>query len=230
MSASESYTLSRQGRRYRLSRWTRVSLLGCVILTTGCVSTASLQDWNYTRTNKSRAARAWKAAYSPSQRTIHGCDFEAGFKAGFVAAATANCQVPAVPPPKYWSAKYQCSEGQVFIQNWFRGYQCGLASADSQGYSQFNQVPVSPVAPTLNFTGCGECYAPDRCNCSSPGELPLHGVSQIETHSTHQTSVEPEPSLEASALQQGVRTAGTALIGPSDVGIVQVDYQRVPLN
>ncbi len=137
-------------------------------VTSGCVSTSALQDWNYHRVQKSRAAIAWHEEYDRDCRGSLGHDFEAGFKAGFVDASMGkNCDLPAVPPPKYWSASYQSCEAQECVQAWFRGYQAGQTAADERGLSNFHQVPVSPNAPVLNKTACGTCYARDACECNN---------------------------------------------------------------
>lgn len=139
-----------------------------IAVTAGCVSTSSLQDWNYRRVQKSRANIALHEEYDRDCRISVGHDFESGFKAGFVDAAMGkNCDLPAVPPPKYWSASYQSCEAQECVQAWFRGYQAGQTAADERGLSNFHQVPVSPHAPVLNKTTCGTCYAPGDCECNN---------------------------------------------------------------
>lgn len=220
----QSTVLSNLARRCRLERFVLASLVLCTPLAAGCISTASIQDWNYIRVNKSRANSAWKAMYTRSERVCQGDDFEAGFKAGFLAAATGdNCQPPAVPPPKYWSAKYQTCEGQEFIQDWYRGYQCGLAAADSHGYSQFNQVPVSPTAPTLNHSGCGQCYAPDRCNCPCGDAMLPFDVGSSEFSLSTDTVSEAEAVQSHNQWALGVGADASATSSPSDLATGQAD-------
>lgn len=145
----------------------------------GCASVATLQDWQFCYANKSRAAEAWKCTFSPEARKSLSADFEAGFKKGYYDTATnKDCRLPPVAPPKYWSARYQTCEGQACVQEWFRGYQHGIASAQSSSDAGSAEVPVSPCAPVVNKTGCGACYSPGNCRCE-PGLD--SGVSETAT-------------------------------------------------
>lgn len=210
----------------KLSVSLRLGLVLFVVLTSGCGSMASLQDWNYKFTNKARASSAWHECYDHAQRSQRGHDFEAGFKAGFVDSATgSDCRVPPVPPPKYWATKYQSCEGQTCTQNWFRGYQAGIVSAESHGYPDFHQVPVSAQAPILNRTACGTCYAPSPCACSS-GDAVRHDL-----HLGNHSVTNPEVRLPANAIaitetKQGVRTAAVKLFGPNDLHAMQASHQH----
>lgn len=136
------------------------------ITLSGCATSAGFQDWQYKHVNKKRASQAWRDCHSHEQRKCLSCDYEDGFKAGFFDTATGkDCKLPPVPPPKYWSVKYQCCEGQKHVQDWFRGYQCGIVAAEGKGFPNFSDVPTSPQAPVVNRTACGTCYSPDACNC-----------------------------------------------------------------
>ena len=148
----------------------------CAITLNGCVSMAGLQDWNYQRVNKVRAHQAWLECHDRQQRADLGHDYEQGFKAGFVDAATGRaCDVPAVTPPKYWAASYQSCQGQVCVENWLTGYRAGLTAAQNRSFSSFNEVPVSACAPVLNRTGCGACYAEPDCSGWGNCEACEHG-------------------------------------------------------
>lgn len=142
------------------------TLLSLLLLSSvGCVSVAGLQDMQYCVTNKTRAQLAWWTSADTMQRRALGSDYAHGYKTGFYDAATGRgCKLPAVPPPCYWSTKYQCCEGQATIQEWYRGYQCGVAAAQGKGYPSFHDVPVGPCAPVVNETGCQGCSSPDYCN------------------------------------------------------------------
>ncbi len=137
---------------------------------TGCSGFASMQDLHYSWTNKHRASSAWLSQTSGAQRRELGNDYAKGFKQGFYDASTGRgCKTPAVPPPCYWSTKYQCCEGQKCIQDWFRGYQCGVVASEGKGFPGFHDVPVGPCAPTINSSGCQGCYSPDYCECGALG-------------------------------------------------------------
>lgn len=179
----------------------------------GCVCVASKQDWHYKVTNKYRACQAWKCCYTSEQQKCLGCDFESGFKAGYCDRSIGkDCRVPPVPPPRYWTAKYQCCEGQTCIQNWFRGYERGIAVAESKGHPFFNQVPVSSCAPTVNKTACGMCKSCEPCECecnvgvpSQPfAESPPEDYSASDMEATQDIGapVPPPVDLDSSALPQ----------------------------
>lgn len=149
----------------------------CVCLS-GCSTVATLQDWHFCCTNKYRASEAWKCTFSPEDRKCLSCDFETGFKKGyFDTVMNRDCRLPPVAPPKYWAARYQSCEGQLQVQEWFKGYQHGIAAAQSTDLPGSAEVPVSPGAPIVNKTGCGACYSPNNCRCqphsadSSAGEF-----------------------------------------------------------
>ncbi len=142
------------------------ALLSLLLITsTGCSGFAGLQDLHYCATNKSRAYIAWYSNADRTQRKALGSDYAHGYKLGFYDAATGRgCKLPAIPPPCYWSTKYQSCEGQAAIQDWYRGYQCGVTAAQAKGYPSFHAVPLGPCAPIVNETGCQGCSAPDYCN------------------------------------------------------------------
>ena len=165
------------------------ALLGISVMLSGCSGFAGLQDLHYSCVNKSRAAVAWRDCHDTEQRRCLGGDYEAGFKAGYFDAATGkDCQMPATPPPKYWSTRYQCCDGQTAIQNWFKGYQSGMATAESAGFSGFHEIPVSLTAPVLNKTSCGTCYSPDPCNCQSGSPAPALDWMHAEEAVDHATA------------------------------------------
>lgn len=139
-----------------------------VCLSTGCMGAAGLQDWNYNRVNRSRAAKCFKTAYDHQQRKELGRDFELGYNRGFFDLATGrDCRVPPVAPPKYWSASYQSCNTRTCVENWFVGYQKGVVAAERCGLGDFNSIPVSAGAPSVNCSGCGACYSGDACSCNA---------------------------------------------------------------
>ncbi len=168
----------------------------------GCASVATFQDWQFCYANKSRAAEAWKCSFSSEARKSLSADFEAGFKKGYYDTATnKDCRLPPVAPPKYWSARYQSCEGQACVQEWFRGYQHGIASAQSSNDASSAEVPVSPCAPVVNKTGCGACYSPGNCRCepgfdSGATELPMQ-YDPVEIHEASELPVE-HPAINES--------------------------------
>jgi hypothetical protein len=146
-----------------------------------------LQDWHYCATNKARAEFAYLGATDFTQRRELGNDYGHGYKSGFYDAATGKgCKAPAVPPPCYWSTSYQNCEGQLAIQDWYRGYECGVAAAQAKGYAAVHAVPTGPCAPVINETGCLGCSSPDYCNrgtCSAG--TPSVGCMSTTTSNFH---------------------------------------------
>ncbi|MFO0940321.1 MAG: hypothetical protein U0930_06085 [Pirellulales bacterium] len=159
----------------KLSFTARLCVLALLCsLHSGCVTVAGLQDMHFSCSNKLRASDAWRCSFTSEQRRSLSCDFESGFKKGYYdTAMNKDCRLPPIAPPKYWAAKYQTCEGQCAVQDWFRGYQHGIAVAQSGSCSQTAEIPISPGAPVLNKTGCGACYSPDCCkdaNCNQCGQ------------------------------------------------------------
>ena len=166
---------------------------------TGCAS--SMQDLHYSLVNKSRAEYAWYSNTTLSQRWNSGSDYAYGYKKGFSDAASGRgCVLPAVPPTCYWSTKYQCCEGQKHIQDWYRGYQCGVAAAQGSGYPSFHNIPVGPQAPVINKDGCGMCYAPNDC-------LAEHSTDGLPVNGQYESGV-ASSSTDLASLQKG-------MIGPT---------------
>ncbi|MEZ6135903.1 MAG: hypothetical protein R3C53_13430 [Pirellulaceae bacterium] len=237
-----SSTAAQSGQLKWPQYWNRMLRAGCLMacsfFLSGCVSVSTLQDWQFKRINKSRANDAYRDCFTRQQRSNNSPDFESGYKTGFVDAATGkDCHLPAVPPEKYWSAKYQCCEGQSYIQDWYKGYQCGMSAAESRGFPSFHEVPLGPCAPVLNKTGCGACYAGDPCHCNvCSGDAPMQfghqsPVMELSENYTPIQSLPGSPTIRssnestsselpnASFDDSHVSTASatTRLIGPVDL-------------
>lgn len=182
-----------------------------------CGCAASWQDLHYAAVNKTRAEYAWYSSTSVSDRWHCGSDYAHGYKAGYYDAVTGKgCTLPPVPPPCYWSTKYQCCEGQKHIQDWYRGYQCGVAAAQGSGYPYFHDVPVGPQAPVINKDGCGACYAPTGCLCedvATPGSPEYSDVPAIPHLSSSETAVAAIPSQPVYQASAESRPAPYALDG-----------------
>jgi hypothetical protein len=194
-------------------------MLACSALgLTGCA--ASLQDLHYSVVNKTRAEYAWYTNTSSGQRWNYGSDYAHGYKAGYYDASTGKgCSLPPVPPPCYWSTKYQCCEGQKHIQDWYRGYQCGATDAQGSGYPYFHSIPIGPQAPIINKDGCGACYAPTGCLCEnglvdqiSGDEFSIGGsISSTGNAQDSHGGVDAGANLPPTAI---VQTSAMGLIGP----------------
>lgn len=191
----------------------------------GCSCIATKQDWHYQFANWRRANTAFDCCYTKEKQKCLGCDFERGFKRGFIDTSMGkDCRVPAVPPPRYWSAKYQCASGQEIVQSWFLGYEQGIIASQSAGYPEFNEVPVSVNAPVLNKTACGMCQSCDPCGCSASGCAPsMGGVHEYVNEAGG--SAQPSPPL---AMPSQISTdRGNSR---PDFSEERVSAQRVPVR
>lgn len=173
--------------------------LACIV-PGGCASMAGLQDMQFSYHMKGRAAEAWRTSFTSDQRKCLSSDFECGFKQGFYEVAmNRDCRLPPTAPPKYWSAYYQSCEGQKRVEEWFAGYQQGIAVAQSSGQSGSAEIPISPCAPVLNKTGCGACYSGNPCacepsNCELPTVYPIEHVPTMEASPSDQQHLHvPQP-------------------------------------
>lgn len=189
-----------------------------------CGCAASWQDLHYAAVNKTRAEYAWYSSTSFGDRWNCGSDYACGYKSGYYDAATGKgCTLPPVPPPCYWSTKYQCCEGQKHIQDWYRGYQCGVAAAQGSGYPYFHDVPVGPQAPVINKDGCGGCYSPTGCLCEDvatpavPAESDVPAIPHLSSSETAVAALPAQPVYQASAVSGSVSQIdmGLGLIGPT---------------
>ena len=94
-----------------------------------------------------------------TEHTAHKCAFRAlheyrlqcgrpmshHFKRGFIAAyedlaLNRRPQPPIVPPSLYWNAYYRSCAGQPCVDDWFAGYDAGLAAGSNSGVSRFHEI------------------------------------------------------------------------------------------
>lgn len=118
-----------------------ILLLGASLC--GC---AAVQDYNYCLAQKRNADLAWKENYG---RIGHHCskDYECGWKKGYFALSTGECDAPPpTPPHHYWSARFQCVDGANAIADWYSGWQDGATAAVQDGTPHWHQLPSSPIA------------------------------------------------------------------------------------
>ncbi|MDZ4848136.1 MAG: hypothetical protein SGI77_02495 [Pirellulaceae bacterium] len=124
-----------------------LALLALGSLLAGC---ASIEDYKYRSVNRSRAAQAWRQAKVCLPADCTTIDYANGFKDGYFAVATGgSCCPPVVPPPCYFHARYQSTEGQAKVNQWYQGYQAGTVAADRDGRSLWSTVPTQD-GPGLN--------------------------------------------------------------------------------
>lgn len=136
----------------KMYRWLIITSIAFTSL--GC---ASIQDYQYRKSNEWRASRAWSSAKASIPKDCRDSDFKQGFLDGYVAVATGSCgQLPPVPPPKYWDAKYQSCEGRTQIEHYFSGWQSGVVAAEKCGRQYWHRIPTK---------SCREPCVPECENC-----------------------------------------------------------------
>jgi hypothetical protein len=128
--------------------WFLLTAVGLV--SSGC---ASLEDFKYRAAQRGRAEEAWKQAQACMRKECVNHDYAYGFREGYTAVCTGQGTCPpVVPPPKYYHSRYQSTEGQCHVSQWYAGYQAGAIAADRHGRSLWTEVPT-PDGP-----GCkGPC-------------------------------------------------------------------------
>jgi hypothetical protein len=128
------------------------------ILLSGC---ATIEDFNYRSVNRSRANTAWREARACMPKQCVNEDFACGFQHGYyeVATGSGSCP-PIVPPPKYFQAKYQSTEGQWHVSQWYRGFQSGAIAADRHGRAIWADVPTQdgPGCPCVETAMTTDAY------------------------------------------------------------------------
>ena len=101
--------------------------------------------------NRHLADEAWYHFQSALPDCQYSDDFADGFKTGFAdfLYAGGNGDPPVVPPRSYWRPTYETPQGQLMMQDWFRGYRHGTAVARESGYREAVVVPASIGLPPI---------------------------------------------------------------------------------
>ncbi len=124
----------------------------------GC---ATIEDAKYRAVNRSRANDAWREARACMSKECANHDFADGFKEGYFAVATGSGSCPpVVPPPKYFHTRYQSTEGQWHVNQWYAGYQRGAIAADRHGRALWADVPTQdgPGCPCAEAAMTTDAY------------------------------------------------------------------------
>jgi hypothetical protein len=121
---------------------------------TGCIVSRGIQEnLDYSDTmndfvmgwrNRSWAKRAWREKEAVYANQPFYDDFGKGFQDGYADAAAGGAQcVPALPPRRYWSWKYQTAEGQGKTAAWYAGYPAGAQAAEEEGAHLWGDIQIS---------------------------------------------------------------------------------------
>jgi hypothetical protein len=116
-----------------------IPLVLCTLFS-GC---ASVDDWHFRNVNRLRAKVAWLDTKSQLPEDRIDVHFGRGFKDGYFDVSTgASNTLPAVPPNRYWAARYQTAEGRCCVENYFAGWQCGANAANGDHRPHLNNIPA----------------------------------------------------------------------------------------
>jgi hypothetical protein len=99
-----------------------------------------------------RVRHSAEHAAAKALRETHGrfshlsCHYEQGFEQAYIDLAEGgDGSLPAIAPERYWHCTYRSPSGQALADEWFAGYEAGVASAQSTIY---NSPPVVPISST----------------------------------------------------------------------------------
>ena len=146
--------IHRSGQRsWRAALWSVAGMslmcLPLMSLSSGCVAFVTQMrdlrdDTAIAHKNRRLAKEAWYAVCGAYAGTPCLEDFECGFRTGYcdVADGKNGCP-PAVPPRKYWRAKYLGETGVLQVEQWFEGYRHGVSVAQQDGIVNIRRIPTT---------------------------------------------------------------------------------------
>jgi hypothetical protein len=130
----------------------------------GC---ASLTDFNYEQTQRSRARSAWRNHGVNCQPRAYAHDYESGWKDGFYDVATGGkgCP-PVVAPCKYWKPAQITEDCDRARNAYYNGFQDGVACALQYPDTHYLKMWTSCECPGLQCSpqcgpACG-CYGDEQ--------------------------------------------------------------------
>ena len=146
-------------QRKPFSKAIRGSLLGLAAAAGGLSGCADFQDARFYCTNKVRAVCAYGDAAAACPGTPPH-DYKKGWIDGYYDVLIGGGGLtPATPPNCYLAPEYQTPSGRESIEQYFRGFQDGVLSAQKSGY--WVDVGVRPTAAA--------CPAPPVVPCPPAG-------------------------------------------------------------
>ena len=151
-----------------------------------------VQCWDYIPTDDDAEdfGERWaRRSLHQLQRCSHerlSSDFRDGFEQAYVDLAKGgNGVVPAVPPKKYWKARYRAPQGRIQAYQWVGGYEAGATTGRSEGITEFRAVPSS-----FDYEYCGG-YVGCHSGCQT-----LTCESSAGSFAEQQLTPIPQPALE----------------------------------
>ncbi len=138
-------------------------------------------------------------------------DFRYGFQQAFLDIANGGSgALPAVPPPRYWTAPYRTTWGHNKALDWFEGYEAGASAAKCSALREAQSVPTSAYRGpdnqvTVGLNGGGSSFGSSPMN-SAPMAAPVTGWNQqgmspypVSPYSASPYSTNPYPVSPYSA-------------------------------
>jgi hypothetical protein len=98
---------------------------------------------------QSLATLAWEDLHRANPGQAVSEDYVCGFKEGYAdfLESGGSGEPPTIPPPRYWSSRYQTPEGYRAIEDWFSGFRFGAGVAKESGYRQWVVIPTAGPPP-----------------------------------------------------------------------------------
>jgi hypothetical protein len=101
--------------------------------------------------NRRLANEAWTQAQGADPGHGYSKDYARGFTDGFADYLdTGGCGgPPPLPARRYWLLHYRTPQGHAAINDWFAGFQHGVAAAQESGYRRWVTVPSPAPGPEI---------------------------------------------------------------------------------
>jgi hypothetical protein len=150
------------------------------------------------------ADTTWVRIVQANPSESYSMDYGYGFRDGFADYLDAGPgNIPALPPRRYWTGRYQSPQGHQAILDWYDGFAHGARVAAASGYRQFVTLP-SYYSPT---------FVPEAHS------LPVVEPSDVEAIPTPLPETSPdgrtghiEPWGQVSTTPEGRKTAKSSVL------------------
>ena len=139
-------------------------------------------------------------------------DFKFGFQQAFLDIANGGSgALPAVPPPRYWTAPYRTTWGHNKAFDWFEGYEAGANAAKCCSLREAQSVPTSVYRGSGNQVSVGldgGGVAPIAPSMTAP---PMNGWSQPSMSPYSPSPYQTNPWPQAPQPQSGYPASSPAM-------------------
>ncbi len=101
-------------------------------------------------------------------------DFRYGFQQAFLDIANGGSgALPAVPPPRYWTAAYRTTWGHNKARDWFEGYEAGANAAKCSALREAQSVPTAAYRGPDNQVSIGLNGGGSSFGSAPPNSAPM---------------------------------------------------------